>query len=142
MSKTNIAQKVQMLYSIMRELEQTYPNRKFTLDGHLIGSIGEVLAAEHYNLELLPTGSECHDAVSSDGKMVQIKITQTQRVALSSKPDHLLVLKLYPDGSWCEVYNGPGELPWEAAGKIQKNGQRPISLAKLRKIAASSSRSI
>jgi len=29
------------------------------------------------------------------------------------------------------VYNGPGELAWEATGAIQKNGQRPISLTRL-----------
>ena len=33
-----------------------------------------------------------------------------------------------------EVYNGPGDIVWENAGKMQKNGQRRISIAKLNKI--------
>jgi hypothetical protein len=34
------------------------------------------------------------------------------------------------------VYDGPGESVWQNAGKIQKNGQRTISISKLRKIAS------
>jgi len=36
--------KIQELYSIVNELEDTFSGRKFTLDGHLVGSIGEVLS--------------------------------------------------------------------------------------------------
>ena len=34
------------------------------------------------------------------------------------------------------VYNGGGQAPWSAAGKGQKNGQRPISLSRLRALDA------
>ncbi|MGQ0721719.1 MAG: DUF6998 domain-containing protein, partial [Candidatus Eiseniibacteriota bacterium] len=44
---------VRRLYGIVRDLEAAFPGRKFTLDGHLVGSIGEVLAAHRYGLELL-----------------------------------------------------------------------------------------
>ncbi len=30
------------IYRAVRELEANYPGRKFTPDGHLVGSIGEV----------------------------------------------------------------------------------------------------
>ena len=33
-----------------------------------------------------------------------------------------------------EVFNGPGKLAWEQAGKLQKNGQRSIGVAKLSQI--------
>ena len=36
---------VQDLYSIVDRLEELFPGRRFTPDGHLVGSIGEVLAA-------------------------------------------------------------------------------------------------
>ncbi len=36
---------VQELYSIVDRLEELFPGRRFTPDGHLVGSIGEVLAA-------------------------------------------------------------------------------------------------
>lgn len=129
-----IAGRIRELYAIVRELEQRYSGRKFTLDGHLIGSIGEVLVAEYYGLSLLEVGTETHDAIAKDGKLVQIKATQVNRIALSSEPNHLIVIKIYQNGDWDEVYNGPGKAVWIKVGKEQKNGQRPISLAKLREL--------
>ena len=129
-----LSDKIKELYKITNELESSYPGRKFTIDGHLVGSIGEVIVAEHYGLELLRSSTETHDAVSADGKYVQIKATQINRIAISSEPDYLIVIKLFSDGSWEEIYNGPGKPVWENAGKMQKNGQRSISLGKLRSL--------
>ena len=122
---------VQKLYGIVAELEASFPGRKFTPDGHLVGSIGEVLAAHIYDLKLLTASEPTHDAQSADGRYVQIKATQARSVGLRSKPDYLLVLKLMPDGTTTEVFNGPGDLPWNAAGKMQSNGQRSIGLNRL-----------
>ena len=126
-----LEEKIRELYKIASELEAMYPRRKFTLDGHLPGSIGEVYAAEKYGLSLLKTGAEKHDARSPDGKMIQIKITQTERVSIYSEPDYLIVLKMNSDGHIEEVYNGKGKNPWGSAGKLKKTGQRSISLRKL-----------
>ena len=38
--------RVAAIYRAVEELEAAYPLRKFTPDGHLVGSIGEVIAAE------------------------------------------------------------------------------------------------
>ena len=132
-----LSDKIKQLYKITNELEQTYPGRKFTVDGHLVGSIGEVIVAEHYGLSLLPNSTKTHDAVSKEGKQVQIKATQVKGIAISSEPDYLIVIRILPDGSWEEIYNGPGRAVWDNAGKIQKNGQRPISLSKLRNLMGS-----
>ena len=129
-----LSDKIKQLYKITNELEQTYPGRKFTVDGHLVGSIGEVIVAEHYGLSLLPNSTKTHDAVSKEGKQVQIKATQVKSIAISSEPDYLIVIRLLSDGSWEEIYNGPGKAAWDNAGKMQKNGQRPISLSKLRNL--------
>ena len=132
-----LSDKIKQLYKITNELEQTYPGRKFTVDGHLVGSIGEVIVAEHYGLSLLPNSTKTHDAVSKEGKQVQIKATQVKGIAISSEPDYLIVIRIFPDGSWEEIYNGPGKAAWDNAGKMQKNGQRPISLSKLRNLMGS-----
>jgi hypothetical protein len=132
-----LSDKIKELYKITNELERRYPGRKFTIDGHLVGSIGEVIVAERYGLTLLPNSTKTHDAVSKDGKHVQIKATQVQGISISSEPDYLIAIKLFSDGSWEEVYNGPGKLVWDNAGKMQKNGQRPISLNKLKKLMTS-----
>jgi hypothetical protein len=122
---------IQELYRIVDRLETLFPDRRFTPDGHLVGSIGEVLVASAYGLNLLPSSYEGHDARSDDGRLVQIKATQVRSVGLASEPDHLLVIQIHPDGSFAEIYNGPGSQAWSAAGKMQKNGQRPISLSRL-----------
>ena len=128
----DLSEKIRNLYAIVNDLETAYPGRRFTLDGHMIGSIGEVIAAEAFGLDLLPNSTPEHDAIAYDGRLVQIKATQRDRIALSACPEHLLVLRIDGNGSWRVVYNGPGKPAWERAGKIQKNGQRPISLAALK----------
>jgi hypothetical protein len=74
---------VQRLYELIAELEDHFPSRKFTPDGHLVGSLGEVLAGYYYELELLPASTERHDARARDGRLVQIKATQGTSVASS-----------------------------------------------------------
>ena len=123
---------IRALYKIVAELQNLFPDRPFTPDGHLVGSLGEVIAARDYNLRLLSPSTEGHDALSEDGKRVEIKITQGTRVAFRYEPEHLLVLKLHDDGTTDEVFNGPGHEPWSQSGKMQKNGQRLISLSRLK----------
>lgn len=127
-----ISDEIQKLFEITRNLEREFPGRKFTIDGHLVGSIGEVIVAENYGLELLPNSTQTHDARSKDGRLVQIKATQINRISISSKPEYMIVIQLFPDGTWTEIYNGKGKLVWDNAGKMQKNGQRPISVSKLK----------
>lgn len=137
MSYENIEQVpslIKELYSIVSKLESEYNGRKFTLDGHLVGSIGEVLVSHYYDVELLPPSTEKHDAITKDGKLVQIKATQGSSVGLRSEPDYLIVIKILPDGSIKEIYNGPGVNAWIRAGKMQKNGQRAIYLGTLEKL--------
>ena len=69
--------------------------------------------------------------------MIQIKLTGgNNSVALSSKPDHLIVLQLQKL-KFCLVYNGPGAEPWaKCGGDPEKRGQRPIRLTALRKLHA------
>ncbi len=126
------------LYGIVDRLEQMFPDRRFTPDGHLVGSIGEVVAAHMFDLELLPASAAKHDATTVHGRQVQIKLTQGNgRVGLRAKPDHLLVLRLAKDRSIEIVYNGKGEVPWSRAGPMQTNGQRQISLKRLRDLSGS-----
>lgn len=129
---SDMAEKIRGIYRIANELEEMYPGRHFTPDGHMVGSIGEVIAAEEYGLELFEASHPVHDARAKDGRLVQIKVTQGDRIAISECPDHLIVLKIYRDGGFREVYNGPGETAWNLAGKRQKTGQCHISLSRLR----------
>ena len=129
---SDIAEKIRKIYEITRELEEMYPGRHFTPDGHMVGGIGEVIAAEEYGLELFEASHPVHDARAQDGKLVQIKATQCDRIAIGERPEYLIVLKIDRDGGFEEVYNGPGDIAWSLVGKRQKTGQCHVSLAKLR----------
>jgi hypothetical protein len=58
---------VARIYKAAAELEALYPGRKFTPDGHLVGSIGEVIAAEALGLTLYPMSKPGHDAFDANG---------------------------------------------------------------------------
>jgi hypothetical protein len=122
---------IRAIYAHVEELEKL-TGRRFTPDGHMVGSLGEVWAKWMYDLELLPHSQELHDARSKTGIHVQVKATQGRQVPITGEPEHLIVLRLFKNGAAEEVYNGPGALAWAKAGKIGKNGQRPLSLSTLR----------
>lgn len=126
------------LYRLTNELEKMFPGRHFTPDGHLVGSIGEALAAYYYDLDLLPASSKGEDA-KWKGLSVEIKATQGTSIAVRHPPELLLVLKLHPDGTWTEIYNGPGDVVWSPliSKKKPSNGQFPVSLNTLRKLMLS-----
>jgi len=132
--KVKLPEPVARIYRATADLEALYPGRKFTPDGHMVGSIGEVIAAEALNLKLYPASQPIHDAYDDDGD-VQIKLTAGKRISMYACCDRLVVLRIMSPEEAEIIYDGPGQPAWEAAGKMQKNGQRPVSLHQLRKIA-------
>lgn len=123
---------IRKLYKIVDELGSLHPNRKFSLDGILVGSLGEVMAEYHYGIELLKTNTKGHDG-RKNGKNIQIKTTQRESIHIGVKCEHLIAVKLQEDGTIDEIYNGPGNLVWDLVknNKLPKNGLYPISKKKL-----------
>ena len=70
--------------------------------------------------------------MSNDNLRIEIKITQGKGVSLRSSPERLLVFFLTSEGEVHEIFNGPGAVVWDACGSLQKNGQRRITLTKLK----------
>ena len=66
-------------------------------------------------------------------------MTAGNSVAMYATCDRLVVLRVVSPEEAEIVYDGPGHPAWEMAGKIGKNGQRVISLARLRAIAVRTS---
>ncbi len=126
---------VARIYEAVAELEAKYPVRKFTPDGHLVGSIGEVVAAEALGLTLHPMSRPGHDAFNEDGD-VQIKMTAGKRIAMYATCNRLVVLQVVSPQEAEIVYDGPGEPAWSVTSNKAKNGQRSISLSRLRSLAA------
>jgi hypothetical protein len=126
---------VAAIYRAVSELEALYPQRRFTPDGHLVGSIGEVVAAKALGLTLHRASYPGHDAFDKNGD-VQIKMTGGKSVALYATCDRLVVLRVISPEEAEIVYDGLGKPAWEEAGKLGKNGQRVISIKRLLAIAA------
>lgn len=125
---------IDAIYRAVEHLENAFPGRKFTPDGHLVGSIGEVAAAYMFDLQLNPASTLGFDARTRCGKEVEIKLTQAKSVSLRHQPQYLIALRRAKGQKIEVLYNGPGSLVWEHAGAMQKNGQRPIGVSKLKSL--------
>lgn len=128
---------VASIYEAVEELQRLYPGRKFTPDGHMVGSIGEVVAAEVLGLQLFGMSELGHDALDSAGRKVQIKMTAGKSVAMYADCDRLVVLRVVSPHEADIVYDGDGAPAWAAAGNLGKNGQRVVRLSKLKTLAKS-----
>jgi hypothetical protein len=136
---TRTAELVDQLHAIVEKLEAMHPGRKFPLDGHLVGSIGEAAAEALFDLTLVANSSAGHDAIAGDGRRVEIKATYGKSSVAIRKTSHeaataLIVLKLSKArGTEHEVvYNGPLSIALAASGAIQSNGQARMGLRRLR----------
>jgi len=114
------------MLGIVEKLCAAYPHKKFTLDGRLVGDIGEVLVEEAYDLKLYPDIKKHHDAASSDGRQVQIKATMKKSLTFPADhvPNYYLGVQVGSDGTFVEIFNGPGAIAWEAVkerGKPKTN---------------------
>jgi hypothetical protein len=111
---------------------------KFTLDGNLVGDLGEAIAAELFGLRLDPRSTEGTDAVAKNGTTVQVKASGTGRGPAfrntTLRAQHLLFLRLDFERLVGEVvFNGPEE-PVRAIllARNSWTGQRSLSLAQMR----------
>ena len=114
--------------------------RPFTPDGHLVGSIGEVVAEYVYDLILEPCSTPQVDAKTKDGKTVQIKLTGEKGTSFGVRwsneqtvlhAELLICMQLTAEG-FVEIYNGPFPVDLLKGRVDTSNGQISISLARLR----------
>lgn len=128
--KTKQMEEIKQLLAITQKLKDKYIhlNKNFSLDGKLVGDIGEVLAAEKYGLKLLGENAEIHDAEElSTGRMVQIKSTFKGNSYFpygdNRKPEYFLSIAINNEGEITELFNGPGHYVLEHY--ILKNSLKP-----------------
>lgn len=137
MKRVKLPPEVAAIYLAVKALQKRYVKygRKFTPDGHLVGSIGEVIAAEALGLTLHKTGRPGVDAYDANGGDVQIKMTSGKSIGLYDNCARLVVLRIVSPDEAEIVYDGPGAPVWECAGQRGKHGQRIVSLAKIQRFA-------
>lgn len=106
---------------------------KFTLDGKLVGDIGEALAARHFGVNLTGNNSPDHDGVVTiNGSTKTVQVKASGRGVAAFRPptryvaDYLLVFKLdYENMKARVVYNGPECKVREKIERIlERNGKK------------------
>ena len=113
-------QEIKQLLQIIKNLQEKYKphGRKFSLDGKLVGDIGEVLCAEKYDLELYPSNFPIYDAYQNGtNKRVQIKSSFRNYCYFpfgeDKIPDYFLAVNILENGELEELYNGTGKFLFE-----------------------------
>lgn len=100
---------VARLYEVVDALEDFFPSRHFTPDGHLVGSLGESFAAYVFGVTLSKASTAGYDALLGD-RTIEVKATQRSSVAISAHdqcPDVLIVFRFDRHTRPELVYNGP-----------------------------------
>lgn len=135
-----IPQAVSQMLAIVDKLCVAYPKKRFTLDGRLVGDIGEVLVEAAYDLTLYEDIKKHHDAETGDGRKVQIKATMKNSLTFpcGHVPDYYLGVQLHKDGTFTEIFNGPGEIAKLAvqARAASKTNLHSVSISALKKLQA------
>lgn len=114
---------------------------KFTLDGNLVGDIGEALSVINFGIRLVDTASHPGiDGYAPDGRSVQVKATATGRGAAFRQTEfeanHLIVFDLDLENATAMVlFNGPESYIRELLPKPIV-GQRSVSRSQLLKADA------
>lgn len=67
--------KVSEIYEISKELKNIFGEGRFSIDGLLMGDVGEFTASYYYGIDLYQNGQKRHDG-EVDGRKVQIKVSQ------------------------------------------------------------------
>src|SRR5687767_1926556 len=91
------------LLSITEELRTQYSKKKFTLDGRLVGDIGEIYASKLYQITLYDKVVKYYDGIiDTTGEEVQIKVTMKDNVGYprNHNPKNLLILKIHDNGDY------------------------------------------
>lgn len=111
----------------------------FTLDGNLVGDIGEALAVEYFGIILNDRCGEGIDGTATDGRSVQVKTTGTGRGPAFRDTEHAHYMLFFSvDFAACTasvVYNGP-EAPVRAKLPASGAGQKSVSMSQMRALDA------
>lgn len=115
-----------------------YPGVEFTLDGKLVGDIGEVLAAQVFGIALTPGGGAGVDGYTEDGRAVQIKATGKRGGPafrqVDKRASHLIFIDLDFDNEvGIVLYNGPEHIVLRGMPDDWGGKQRTVARGTIKK---------
>ncbi len=105
-----IKDSLQKIFSGIKQLKEALPSKEFTIDGRLVGDIGEAIVQRDYELTLYEGLAKNYDGETSSGKKVQIKATFKDSLIFKKVSDYYLGIKIHEDGTYEEIFNGPGKV--------------------------------
>src|SRR5271167_2058642 len=99
-----------LIFQGIDRLGEAFPKMKFTIDGRLVGDIGEVIAALEYDVILHDRLQRGYDGKTSNGRDVQIKATFQDQLTFKTITGYYLGFELHADGDYEEIFNGPAQI--------------------------------
>lgn len=104
---------IQQLLDITSSLKKKYKDKlDFSLDGRLVGDIGEAIVSEKFDIELYPKNHPVYDGFHRQTKKeVQIKASMAYIFSYPFNKDleHYIAVHLRNTGKLEVIYNGPGK---------------------------------
>ena len=123
------------IFSSQNALRALAPEYRWSGLGNLLGDFGELVAIDHYGLEKAPTGSGGHDAITKDGKTVQIKTNRAaSQIGYRGEADLMLVIGVEDDGSWKVIYFGDFGAVKGQSRYSSRDNKYMIAISKLKAI--------
>jgi hypothetical protein len=123
------------IFAAQKALRTLAPEFNWSGLGNLLGDFGELVAIDKYGLTKAPGGSDGFDAVTKDGKKVQIKTNYAaSQIGFRGESDLMLVIGVREDGSWKELYFGPFQPVKDAARFSARDNKHMLAVSKLVKL--------
>ncbi|SMM99560.1 hypothetical protein SPONL_674 [uncultured Candidatus Thioglobus sp.] len=122
-----IADSLAKIFSGIKQLKEAFPVKEFTIDGRLVGDIGEAIVQRDYEIELYEELRKDYDGETLCGKKVQIKATFKDHLTFKKTPNYYLGIKIFEDGSYKEIFNGPGSIIEKEYSHRKGIGEKPLS---------------
>lgn len=124
------------LFSAQDALRALAPEFRWAGLENLLGDYGEFVCVEHYRRAKAPAGANGYDAVTPDGKKVQIKACHAaNQIGFRGEADLMLVIKVDTEGAWEEIYYGPFSKVSEEARYSPRDNKHTLTISKLKKLA-------
>ena len=123
------------IFDSQRLLQKTAPEFKWSGLGNLLGDYGECVGIDYYGFKQAPRGSDGYDAITAEGKTVQIKTNYyADMIGFRGDADLMLVIKIKPDGSWEELYYGDFNLIVKNSNYSKRDNKKTITITKLKNL--------
>ncbi|NLS69330.1 hypothetical protein E3H11_10440 [Bradyrhizobium brasilense] len=123
------------LFASQRTLKSLAPQLKWAGLGNLLGDYGEFIAVEAYGLQQAPRGANGYDAITPDGRKVQVKANYAaSQIGFRGEADLLLCLKIDLTGDWTEIYYGDFSLVKQAARHSARDNKSMVPVTVLTKL--------